>query len=107
MGGNVQIDDGSGPVDPGSGAFPSASIRTIAVTGDASANIVNLGGVTAGDFTGLVSTLVDGGGGGDTINVTGHSPAMTAVKFSDGSAAVTFHLPAPGCRSNDPAAVST
>jgi|GEM_PF-6918000 len=83
--GNVKI-NGS---DPDSGAAASPSIRSIVVTGDPNPNNINFSGVNTSDFTQLVSTLVVGGGGADTIDVTGHATPMTVVKFSDGSAMLT------------------
>jgi Ca2+-binding RTX toxin-like protein len=64
VGGQVKVNG----ADPGNGPAASATIDSIAVTGDSGANNINLSGVNGTDFTTLASVTVDGGGGNDTIN---------------------------------------
>jgi Ca2+-binding RTX toxin-like protein len=63
VGGQVKVNG----ADPGNVPTAVTAIDSIAVTGDAGANNIDLSGVT-GDFTALASITADGRGGNDMIN---------------------------------------
>ncbi len=63
LAGNVKVNG----ADPGGAASACSAISSIAVSGDAKANNINLNGVLAADYTALATVTVDGGDGDDTI----------------------------------------
>jgi Ca2+-binding RTX toxin-like protein len=65
----VELSTGAGAYSPVTslGTISSASVQALVIVGGDDANTIDLNGVTATEFTGLTSILVDAGNGHDTI----------------------------------------
>ena len=72
--GNVKVN----AADPGSGAAACNTITAMNVTGGSTPNNINLNAVTAGVFTALTGTSLNGSGGADTITGSQVADQVTA-----------------------------